>query len=167
MIYGRFERLFKELSVEEDPVATQKLYQVLLSREHDFLPGGKELLEDLKAEGKYSLYIATNGIPEVQNPRIKDSGIKEYFKNIFISYDFGVGKPSREFFDRCFERIEGFKKEECIIVGDSLTSDIKGGINAGIKSCHFNPKDTPYDDIIPDYKITDLSQLIPLLDSIE
>lgn len=167
VLYGRFEKLLSELSVEGDPVETQKIYQTLLSMEHDFLPGGEELLKKLTESGKYKLYIATNGIPEVQKPRIADSGIGKYFDGVFISYDFGVGKPSREFFDRCFERIKGFRREECIIVGDSLTSDIKGGINAGILTCHFNPKDKPYDDIIPDYKIKELSELIPLLDSIE
>lgn len=167
VLYGRFERLFAELGHIGSPVETQKLYQTLLSREHDFLPGGKELLDQFRRHGKYRLYMATNGIPEVQRPRIADSGVGEYFEKIFISYDIGVGKPHKEFFDKCFERIEGFKHEECIIVGDSLTSDIKGGINAGIKTCHFNPRDIPYGDIKPDYKINKLSELIPLLDSIE
>ena len=167
VLYGRFEQLFRELSVDGDPVRTQEIYQKLLSMEHDFLPGGRELLEDLTKDGKYSLYIATNGIPEVQNPRIDDSGIRKYFKAVFISYDFGVGKPSKEFFDRCFERIEGFRREETIILGDSLTSDIQGGINAGILTCHFNPKDLPYTTIKPDYKIKKLSEFMDLLDSIE
>ena len=167
VLYGRFEKLFKELSITEDAVKTQRIYQELLSKEHDFIPGGEELLQELSKSEKYRLYIATNGIPEVQRPRIIDSGIGKYFENIFISYDFGVGKPSREFFERCFEKIEGFRREECIIVGDSLTSDIKGGINAGIKTCHFDRRSTVYTDIIPDYTIKELSQLIPLLDSIE
>ena len=164
VLFGRFERIYEELGVVRSAPETQKLYQTLLSREHDFLPGGKELLEDFRAHGKYKLYMATNGIPEVQRPRIADSGVGE---EIFISYDIGVGKPHKEFFDKCFERIDGFKREECIIVGDSLTSDILGGINAGIKTCHFNPFDKPYENIKPDYKINKLSELIPLLDSIE
>lgn len=167
VLYGRFERLFEEFSVKEDAVYTQGIYQELLSKQHDFLPGGKELLDALRSHGKYSLYIATNGIPEVQWPRINDSGIRDYFKEIFISYDFGVGKPSREFFERCFQRIEGFDPDECIIVGDSLTSDIKGGINAGIRTCHYDRRSTVYGDIVPDFRITELSELIPLLESIE
>jgi len=166
VLWGRFDRLFDELSFVGDSKATQKLYQSLLAREHDFLEGGKELLEDFRRSGKYSLYIATNGIPEVQKPRIISSGVGEYFTDIFISEEIGCAKPQREFFERCFARIEGFKREECIIVGDSLSSDIQGGINAGILTCHFNPKDKPYTKITPYYKITRLQGLIPLLDSI-
>lgn len=167
VIYGRFERLFEEFSIKKDHIKFQDIYQEYLSREHDFIPGAKEMLDALRDSGKYSLYIATNGIPEVQWPRINDSGIRDYFKDIFISYDFGVAKPNREFFERCFERIDGFNHDECIIVGDNPTSDIKGGINAGIKTCHFDRRNTVYTDIIPDYRITNLSELLPLLDTIE
>jgi 2-haloacid dehalogenase len=111
--------------------------------------------------------MATNGIPEVQEPRIEKSGVGEFFDGVFISERIGYQKPDKRFFDACFERIKDFKKEEAIIVGDSLSSDIKGGINAGILTCHFNPKDKPYGEIKPDYKIKNLSELIPLLDNIK
>ncbi len=167
VIYGRFEKLFAEISINEDPVKVQGIYQEQLSREHDFIPGAKELLDTLRERKQYSLYIATNGIPEVQWPRINNSGIRDYFDDIFISYDFGVGKPDREFFNKCFEKIEGFDPQECIILGDNLTSDIKGGMNAGIKTCHFDRRNTVYTDIKPDYRITSLLEFIPLLDTIE
>lgn len=167
VIYGRFERLFEEFSINEDCYRFQKIYQELLAKEHEFIPGAKELLDALRNSGKYSLYIATNGIPEVQWPRINGSGIRDYFDDIFISYDFGVGKPSRQFFERCFEKIPGFNPDECIIVGDNPTSDIKGGINAGIKTCHFDRRSTIYTDIIPDYRITNILELLELLDTIE
>lgn len=166
VLWGRFDRLFDELSFSGDSKATQRLYQSLLAKERDFLEGGRELLDAFRSSGKYSLYMATNGIPEVQKPRIADSGVGEYFTDIFISEEIGCAKPQKEFFDRCFARIEGFDKSECIIVGDSLSSDIQGGINAGILTCHFNPRNYEYTKIIPDYKINKLSELIPLLDSI-
>ena len=72
-----------------------------------------------------------------------------------------------DFFESCFDKIKDFKRDEAIIVGDSLSSDIQGGINAGIKTCHFNPKGIEYKDIRPDYSISDLSELIPLLDQIK
>jgi len=166
VLHGRFERLFSELGVDVSAIETQRTYESLLALEYDFLPGGKELLEELVASKKYDLYIATNGIPEVQKPRIRDSGVATYFKGIFISEEIGYAKPDPRFFERCFEMIEGFCREETIIVGDSLSSDIQGGINAGILTCHFNPKDKPYGDIKPNYKINNLSELIGLLDSI-
>ena len=167
VLHGRFERLFSELGVDASAPDTQKIYESLLALEYDFLPGGWELLEEFKKSRKYDLYLATNGIPEVQKPRIRSSGVAPYFKGIFISEEIGYAKPDRRFFEKCFEMIDGFRPDETIIVGDSLTSDIKGGINAGIKTCHFNRFNTPYGDIKPNYKINNLSELIELLDGIE
>ena len=167
VLVGRFRRLFSEFDIEASAEGAEESYEKYLSMEHDFLPGAEQMLKDLYNDGRYSLYMATNGNPAVQWPRIKDTDIGKYFKDIFISYDYGVGKPNREFFERCFERIEDFKPEEAIIIGDSLTSDIKGGINAGIKTCHFNHRNHAYSDIIPDYEIKNMSELKALIDSIE
>ena len=167
VLHGRFRRLFSEIGFKFDAVKTQIIYQTNLAKEYDFLPGGQELLDEFRRIGKYRLYMATNGIPEVQKPRIRDSGVGEYFEKVFISEEIGYQKPDNRFFDKCFEAIEGLDKNEAIIVGDSLSSDIKGGINAGIKTCHFNPFKKPYGNIKPDYEINNLSELIPLLDSIK
>ena len=167
VLHGRFERLYSELNLIRSAEESQLLYQSLLAKEYDFLPGGKELLLALKESGKYRLYMATNGIPEVQEPRIEASGVGEFFDGVFISERIGYAKPDKRFFDACFKEIEGFKKEEAIIVGDSLSSDIKGGINAGIKTCHFNHRNHAYSDIIPDYEIKNMSELKALIDSIE
>ncbi len=167
VLIGRFEMLFKEINTSLSANEAQDIYEELLKGEHDFIPGAKELLCELEKCGKYKLFMATNGIPSVQKPRIADSGIGRYFDEIFISEEIGYAKPQKAFFDRCFSRIKDFSPGETIIVGDSISSDIKGGINAGILTCHFNPKDKPYNDIKPDYKINKLSELIPLLDSIE
>lgn len=163
----RFALLFSELGFDASPVETQKIYAERLGSFHDFLDGARELLDEFLRLKKYDLYIASNGIYDVQAPRIEASGIAPYFKDIFISEKIGYNKPSREFFDLCAERIEGYKPEETIIVGDSLSSDIQGGINAGILTCHFNPRNIEYTTITPNYKINELSELIPLLDSIE
>lgn len=167
VLVGRFNRLFCELGIKESAVEVQKIYENSLAQEREFLPGGKELLDSLGKCGKYRLFMATNGIPEVQKPRIKNSGVGEYFDGIFISDEIGFSKPDRRFFEKCFDLIPNFKKEETIIVGDSLSSDIQGGINAGILTCHFNPKASSYSNIKPDYTINELSELIPLLDGIK
>ena len=167
VLFGRFERLFSEYGISASPIKTQEIYEKLLSEEHDFLPGAKELLDAFKSMGRYRLFMATNGIPSVQNPRLDDSGVREYFDMIFISEDIGFAKPSKAFFDECFSRIDGFRHEETIIVGDSLSSDICGGINAGILTCHFNRNGILYDKIKPNYVIKNLDELLPLLDSIE
>ena len=163
----RFERLFAELGIPASAIETQKIYESLLSRQHDFIPGAVEMLDAFKSLGKYRLYMVTNGIPQVQIPRIADSGVGDYFEGIFISEEIGYSKPKREYFDACADRIDGYNPAETIIVGDSLTSDIQGGINAGILTCHFNPSDKPCESIMPHYTIKNLSELIPLLDSIK
>ena len=101
----------------------------------------------------------------VQRRRIRESGIDAYFDGFFISECIGCNKPSREFFERCFAEISGFDKSETIIIGDSMTSDIKGGRDAGILTCLFNPRKKKISgDIIPDYEIESLDQIIPLLE---
>ena len=129
------------------------------------MPGAEELLEALY--GKYPLYIVSNGNLSVQEGRIASSGIAKYFGEIFISQQIGFDKPRKEFFDACFARIPGFDRERSIIVGDSLTSDIRGGINAGIKTCWYNPRGkAAREDIRPDYSIAELNELPGLLSEI-
>jgi len=166
VLIRRFELFYSELGVDISPEKTQERYAERLSMEHPFMEGGRELLEELY--GKYKLYIASNGIAIVQDRRIADTGISKYFDGIFISQRIGYNKPAKEFFDACFAAIESFDKDRAMIVGDSLSSDIQGGKAAGIKTCLFNPKGKiNTTDIIPDYEIKALSELLPLLMSIE
>lgn len=158
----RFDILFAELGIDRPGAEAKEIYERYLSIGHYFMDGAPELLEALK--GNYELYIVSNGTAVVQAGRIASAGIAKYFRQIFISEEIGFNKPSREFFDRCFEKIPGFDRERAIIVGDSLTSDIRGGINAGIKTCWFNPKGKPgREDIRADHEITELAQLPALL----
>ena len=116
---------------------------------------------------RYDLYLASNGTDSVQTGRIAAAGIEKYFKGLFISQRLGYDKPKIEYFEQCFRRIDGFKKEECIIVGDSPSSDILGGKNAGILTCRYNPKHLPNpENTIPDYEITTLSEFAPLIESL-
>ena len=166
VLVRRFDILFDELGVRNVPSEmAQASYEYLLGIGHYFVDGAQELLEALKDE--YELYIVSNGTAFVQDRRLKSSGIALYFKGIFISEHLGADKPSKEFFDIVFSKIEGFNKSEAIIVGDRLTSDVLGGINAGIKTCWFNPKGLPANPEIPaDYEIRVLSELPQLLKKI-
>lgn len=162
VLHKRFDILFDTLGTSGDSHATQKLYEYRLSLGAYYLDGAEELLDELY--GKYRLYLATNGIVNVQSRRIKDSGIGKYFDGIFVSERIGYNKPDKRFFDIAFSEIPSFKHEETVIVGDSLTSDIKGGLNAGIKTVFFNPsKQKNNTDITPDYEISSLAELTELL----
>lgn len=161
----RFDILFSELGLNIPSEMAQASYEYLLGVGHYFVDGAPELLEALK--GKYELYIVSNGTANVQDRRLKSAGIIPYFKDIFISERIGFNKPSKEFFNACFERIPGFEKDMAIIVGDRLSSDILGGINAGVRTCWFNPKgEAPDPDIPANYEIRSLSELPALLESI-
>ena len=161
---GRFAELFSKVGVSADAAACNRFYWEQLSIGHYFLPGAEETLQALA--GKYKLYIASNGTKSVQEPRLESSGIRKYFRDIFISEDMGTDKPSAEFFQRCFARIPDFDPAKTMIVGDSLTSDIQGGINAGIKTCWVNPRKKVSTSVKPDYEIESLSQLPALLERI-
>ena len=165
VLTGRFELLFEELGMSLNGNEAQEIYEHLLSFGHWFMPGAEALLEALHV--KYKLYIVSNGTAAVQEGRLKSSGIGKYFEDIFISEHIGYNKPAKEFFDLCFQRIPGFCRERAIVVGDSLTSDIRGGINAGLSTCWYNPRAlSPRADIPADYEIRNLSELPPLLEKL-
>ena len=162
---GRYRELFKTIGVECDPVKATAYYESMLAIGHYFMPGAPELLEELYR--KYRLYIVSNGTAKVQEGRIGISGIKKYMDGIFISQILGANKPDKQFFDICFSEIPDFSLSETVIIGDSLSSDIKGGINAGITTVWFNPKGIENDnDIKPDYTIKELSEVPGLLSQI-
>ena len=163
VLVGRFATLFRELGVEADAQHCARCYEGNLAVGHYFLPGAREAVESLAKT--YKLYIASNGTKRVQDSRLESADIGKYFQDIFISQDMGADKPSRIFFERCFARIPGLDPEKTMIVGDSLSSDIQGGINAGIATCWVNPKHKE-GKIKPDYEIESLSQLEELLETL-
>ena len=165
VLVNRFRNLFEEYGVSCDAAAVARSYENNLSIGHYFLPGAEEAVERLSQ--KYRLFLASNGTACVQHGRMTSAGLYPYFEQVFVSQEIGHNKPSKAYFDGCFARIEGFDPEKAIIVGDSLTSDIKGGINAGIRTCWVNPKHLPADPEIPaDFEIESLAQLEALLETL-
>lgn len=165
VLVRRFEKLFAEMGVSVCPELAQERYETLLESGHYFVPGAPELLERLYPD--YDLYLVSNGNTVTQECRLKSAGIGPYFKDIFISEQIGANKPSCAFFDACFAAIPDFRREDALIVGDSLTSDILGGINAGVRTCWLNPAGLPSrEGIRPDYEIRALAELPPLLETI-
>lgn len=165
VLVRRFGVLMEEFGILADERAVAAAYEKNLSIGHYFLPGAEEAVKALSR--KYKLYLASNGTARVQAGRLASAKISPYFQEIFISQEIGANKPDKAYFDRCFERIPGFQKERCMMVGDSLTSDILGGIHAGIKTCWVNPSGVDSgSDIVPDYTIKSLTQLEGLLDTL-
>lgn len=161
----RYKLFFEELGVDYPPQEAAKMYEHFLGIGHYYIEGAEKMLEEFSK--KYSLYLVTKGITNVQTRRIASAGLEKYFKGIFISEEIGHDKPSREYFEYCFEHMENFTKDRAIIIGDSLSSDILGGINAGIRTVWFNSKGEPKNPEIPaDYEITHLDQVKTLLEKI-
>ena len=159
---GRFAQLFSEMGVEADAVAANDRYKELVAGVCRYIDGAEKLLADLRAAG-YALYVVSNGSVNVQKGRMHLAGLDNFFDGVFLSEQIGAEKPSAEFFDYCFARIPDFDPKAAIIVGDSLTSDIKGGLQAGILTCWFNPKGkVAQADIRPDFQISALHQLTAL-----
>ena len=164
LLTRRFEIFYEALGLDISSVETQKIYEVKLSQGHFFMPNAEQTLESLYK--KYDLYLASNGTAHVQKGRIKSANIERFFKNIFISQRLGANKPQKEFFDRSFALIDGFSKDKAIIVGDSISSDILGGKNAGIKACLYNPRHLSVPENCADFMIFDLLELEDLLKAI-
>ena len=163
---GRFRVLFQELGRTVDPVQVTRTYERNLGIGHYFLPGAEEAVQSLHK--KYRLFLASNGTASVQEGRLTSAGLYPYFAQVFISQELGYNKPAKPFFDACFARIPGFDPRKAIMVGDSLTSDILGGKNAGLRTCWVNPTHaSARPDILPDYEIESIAQLESLLETIQ
>jgi 2-haloacid dehalogenase len=132
----RFRLLFERLGLDEDAESFGALYVERLSEATFLLEGAQELCEYLA--GKYRLAIITNGIKEVQRSRFERSPIKSYVERLIVSEEAGCSKPDPGIFENACE-LMGFRdKARMIMIGDSLASDIQGGINFGIDSCWLN-----------------------------
>ena len=165
VLQNRFGVLFFELGVEADKKGCARAYEKNLSIGHFFLPGAEEAVARLSQ--KYRLFLASNGTASVQHGRMTSANLYRFFEKVFVSQEIGHNKPSKAYFDGCFAQIPGFDPKKAIIVGDSLSSDILGGINAGIATCWVNPNHAPgREDIRPDHEIEALPQLEALLEAL-
>ena len=166
VLTGRFLTLFNQMGYTVDPEAVARTYEKNLAIGHYFLPGAEEAVDSLHK--KYRLFLASNGTASVQKGRMTSANLYRFFERVFVSQEIGHNKPSKAYFDACFAQIPGFDPERAIIVGDSLTSDILGGQNAGIATCWVNPDGKPRrEGIRVDHEIKALSELENLLESLK
>ena len=164
ILVNRFAVLFEKQGIAVDAVACARAYEKNLSIGHYFLPGAEEAVDSLSK--KYRLFLVSNGTASVQKGRMTSANLYRFFEKVFVSQEIGHTKPSKAYFDACFAQIPGVDPEKTIIVGDSLSSDIQGGINAGIKTVWINPGHKSCGDIKPDYELEALHQLPALLEAL-
>lgn len=159
----RFEKFLDAIGEYRDPLEMNAHYLHLLSQTRFLFDGAIEMLMDLNNKN-YRLGLITNGLKEVQRPRIEQAGVANYFDVIVVSDEIGVSKPHEGFFNHSFEQMGFPDKSSVIIVGDSLNSDIQGGNRYGVDTCWFNPRGsenmTSYE---PTYTIHRLEELYAIL----
>ena len=163
----RFRLFFQKIGFETttDPFTINEEYLSNLGDGGNLLSYAKDLLNNLKAEG-YDLYIVTNGIEHTQKRRLTRAGILSYFTDIFVSEAIGYQKPRKEYFDYVLSHIKEQDKTKVLLIGDSLSSDIKGAEYAGI-NCIWLRHDAAADcgERKPDYIIGDLREVEEILNS--
>lgn len=162
LLVRRFEMFFHPLGVFEKANEINKNYLNYLSGEVFFVKDAVEFCKKLKEKCK--VYVVTNGVKSTQVRRLDKSMLLEYFDDVFISEDVGYQKPDVRFFEYVYDRIGMPKKDEMIILGDSKTSDIQGGINFGITTCWFNKYGfDKYPNVTADYEIDELMDFFKVI----
>lgn len=164
VLIGRFRTFFEQLGItERTPEETEEIYQTALGSVFYFQDKADEIIRSLKAEG-FRQYIVTNGVNRTQANKMRLSGLDRLMDGVFVSELIGHAKPKKEFFDAVFASIPEVIRRDCILVGDSLTSDMRGGINAGIAVCWYNPCRQPAPpDLVIDYEIRHLKEVVSIV----
>ena len=158
----RFERLFAALGLPVDAQAFSALYLRGLADKSVLLPGAEETVRALAQ--RYRMAIITNGLSDVQRPRLAASPLAAYMQALVISEEVGHAKPSPLFFDAAFARIGNPPKERVLVIGDSLSSDIAGGSRYGLDTCWVNPGGLPEESgLKPTYVISEIGELMGIL----
>lgn len=151
--YRRFELFFAHYGMSHDAHAMANTYEGNLAQKGYLLDGAEALCKRLY--GKARMYIVTNGIEEIQLGRYARCGLEKYFDGIFISGQVGYEKPDVRYFEHIEKHIPDFSKKNAVIIGDSLTSDMRGGLNFGIDTCWYNPRGKELPEDMPITHVSD------------
>ena len=154
----RWKIIFASIGLEGDYIAFEEHFVNYLKASSIPVLGANSLLKYLHK--KYQIYVVSNATNRQQHKRLEKANMTPFIDKIFTSIDIGYSKPSKEFFQIC---LDGLNKDEVIIIGDSLTADIKGGINAGIKTIWFNKYQEKIPNIHIDYIVNSLEEIKKIL----
>ena len=162
LVVERFRRFLAAMGVDADPAECNRIQLSGLGSSTVLLPHALEVIEQLSRT--HQLYIVTNAVASVQRARLAGSAIAPYITAAFISEEAGAAKPSKAYFDYVMARIDGITPDNCLVIGDSLSSDVQGAINAGLPACWYNLKNDPRPaDMAIDYEIHDLRELYEIV----
>lgn len=163
ILVGRFREFFEKMGIDPELAESFNLdYQRTLGDHVAFVEHAEEMLREEK--GRYQLIAVTNGTKVAQTRKLRNSGLDQVFDQVFISEDVGVEKPNAEYFETVFRESGISDKTQVLLIGDSLTSDMKGGETAGIDTCWYNPGHKANTlGIQVTYEIDDLGELEKIL----
>lgn len=161
--FRRFELLLESLQMSGSPHQMSTAYIEQLAICSDLIDGAYEVLQTL--HGRSQLAIVTNGLQAVQRSRLAHSRIRDFITELIISEEVGAAKPQPAFFDAAFARTGHPAKSDVLIIGDSLTSDIQGGVDYGLDNCWYNPTAESRPDSLPiTYEIKHLRELLEVIE---
>ena len=158
----RFRRFLANTGVSLDPESISRRYLKHLAEGAYLYEGVETLIQELRRT--YKLGLVTNGLKEVQRTRFAKTSLSKYMTCIIISDEVGVQKPDPAIFRMALQEAGELDPRATLVVGDSLTSDIQGGMNAGMDTCWFNPGGKENGtSLLPTYEIRELGELRKIL----
>lgn len=165
IFYTRFYELFDKFSITgKDVTEIGDAYRENVAQSTCVIRGARAFLK--RAAQKHDLYCVTNGVTRTQKLRLKNTGLDKYFRKLYISQEIGLQKPKKDFFDFVLADIGVKDKDDVYVIGDSLSSDVQGGINAGIKTVLLNRENKTVGDTVPDYQVKNYRELERLIQTL-
>lgn len=165
IFYTRFYELFDKFSITgKDVTEIGDAYRENVAQSTCVIRGARAFLK--RAAQKHDLYCVTNGVTRTQKLRLKNTGLDKYFRKLYISQEIGLQKPNKDFFDFVLADIGVKDKDDVYVIGDSLSSDVQGGINAGIKTVLLNRENKTVGDTVPDYQVKNYRELERLIQTL-
>lgn len=157
----RFQIVFDKLGIKADGIAFETAFRENFHESAILVDGARDLLEYLRS--KYKVYVASNASMHQQTNRMKRAGLDGYIDGYFVSEEIGFPKPQKEFFDACFKALPDVKPQDVVMIGDSLSADIKGAYEYGLKTIWYNHRNEPTADVKCDYIVSRLSEVKNIL----
>lgn len=157
----RFQIVFDKLGIKADGIAFETAFRENFHESAILVDGARDLLEYLRS--KYKVYVASNASMHQQTNRMKKAELDGYIDGYFVSEEIGFPKPQKEFFDACFKALPDVKPQDVVMIGDSLSADIKGACEYGLKTIWYNHRNEPTSDVKCDYIVSRLSEVKNIL----
>lgn len=157
----RFQIVFDKLGIKADGIAFETAFRENFHESAILVDGARDLLEYLRS--KYKVYVASNASMHQQTNRMKRAELDGYIDGYFVSEEIGFPKPQKEFFDACFKALPDVKPQDVVMIGDSLSADIKGACEYGLKTIWYNHRNEPTADVKCDYIVSRLSEIKNIL----